>query len=194
MRYAKINRKTTETEITLSLQIDGSGKTEIESGIGFFDHMLILFCKHGLIDLNLKCNGDLEVDGHHTVEDIGIVLGEAVKQALGKKEGILRYGTSFTPMDEALTMVSLDISGRPYLCLEVPFTREYVGNFETELLEEFLRAFVYNAGITLHVILIHGENNHHIMESIFKGLGRALDQAITVSSRIEGVLSSKGIL
>lgn len=194
MREAKVNRKTAETDITLSLQIDGSGKTEIESGIGFFDHMLILFSRHGFMNLNLKCKGDIEVDGHHTIEDIGIALGQAVKQALGEKKGIIRYATTFTPMDETLTMVSLDISGRAYLYLEAPLTREYIGSFETELLEEFLRAFAYHAGITLHVKLLHGKNNHHIIESIFKGLGRALDQATTISPRINGVLSTKGTL
>lgn len=194
MREAKITRKTNETDVELCLQLDGNGSTKIDTGIGFLNHMLNLFSKHGFIDMDLKCVGDLDIDGHHTVEDIGIVLGKAVKEALGNKEGIVRYATAFTPMDEALTMISLDISGRPYLYLDVPLNREYVGSFETELLEEFLRGFVYNAGITLHIKLIHGENNHHIIESIFKGLGRALDGATMKSTKIKGALSTKGIL
>lgn len=194
MREAKIARKTSETDIELYLKLAGNGLAKVESGIGFFNHMLDLFSKHGFLDLDLKCRGDLDVDGHHTVEDIGIVLGQAVKQALGHKEGIVRYSTTFTPMDEVLTMISLDLSGRPYLYFDVPLSREYVGSFETELLEEFLRAFAYNAGITLHIKLIHGENNHHIMESIFKGLGRALNEATTISPKIKGVLSTKGTL
>ena len=194
MREAKIVRKTNETDIELYLKLEGNGLAKVESGIGFFNHMLDLFCKHGFLDLDLKCQGDLDVDGHHTIEDIGIVLGQAVKQALGHKEGIVRYSTIFTPMDEVLTMISLDLSGRPYLYFDVPLSREYVGSFETELLEEFLRAFAYNAGITLHIKLIHGENNHHIMESIFKGLGRALNEATTISPKIKGVLSTKGTL
>lgn len=194
MRKAELNRKTKETDIKLFIEVNGSGKSKIDTGIGFFDHMLTLFSKHGFLNLEVKCMGDVEVDGHHTIEDIGIVLGQALKQALGNKEKISRYATIFTPMDEALTMVSLDISGRPYLYLDVPLNREYVGNFETELLEEFLRAFAYNAGITLHIKLLYGRNNHHIIESIFKGLGRALDQATTISQRIDGVLSTKGTL
>lgn len=194
MRKAKLNRKTNETGIKLSIEVDGTGQSKVETGIGFFDHMLTLFSKHGFMDLDLQCTGDLEVDGHHSIEDIGIVLGRAIKQALGNKEKISRYATIFTPMDEALTMVSLDISGRPYLYLDVPLNREYVGNFETELLEEFLRAFAYNAEITLHIKLLYGKNNHHIIESIFKGLGRALDEATTISQRINGVLSTKGTL
>lgn len=194
MREAKIIRKTNETDIELYLKFDGNGLAKVDSGIGFLNHMLVLFSKHGFLDMDLKCKGDLDVDGHHTIEDIGIVLGQAVKQALGNKEGIVRYSTTFTPMDEALSMVSLDISGRPYLYFDAPMDREYVGTFETELLEEFLRAFAYNAGITLHIKLIHGKNNHHIIESLFKGLGRALDEAITISPKVKGVLSTKGTL
>ncbi len=194
MREAKLVRKTNETDIELFLKLDGNGLARIESGIGFLNHMLVLFSKHGFLDLDLKCKGDLDVDGHHTIEDIGIVLGQALKQALNNKEGIVRYSTKFTPMDEALSMVSLDISGRPYLYFDVPMEREYVGSFETELLEEFLRSFAYNAGITLHIKLIHGKNNHHIIESIFKGLGRAIDEAITISPKVKGVLSTKGTL
>jgi imidazoleglycerol-phosphate dehydratase len=194
VREAKLVRKTNETDIELFLKLDGNGLARIESGIGFLNHMLVLFSKHGFLDLDLKCKGDLDVDGHHTIEDIGIVLGQALKQALNNKEGIVRYSTKFTPMDEALSMVSLDISGRPYLYFDVPMEREYVGSFETELLEEFLRSFAYNAGITLHIKLIHGKNNHHIIESIFKGLGRAIDEAITISPKVKGVLSTKGTL
>ncbi|MCT4607264.1 MAG: imidazoleglycerol-phosphate dehydratase HisB [Marinisporobacter sp.] len=194
MRVGEIKRKTKETDITLSLNLDGSGKTKIDTGIGFLDHMLDLMCRHGFLDMVLKCVGDLRVDNHHTVEDIGIVLGEAFKKSLGDKKGITRYATIFTPMDEAMSMISIDISGRAYLHFDVNFEREYVGQFETELVEEFFRAFVNRAAITLHISLKYGKNTHHIIESIFKGLGRALDEATSVQDRIEGVLSTKGSL
>jgi imidazoleglycerol-phosphate dehydratase len=194
MREAVIGRETKETRVEVRLNLDGSGRADIETGIGFLDHMLELFCRHGLMDLCIKAAGDTNVDYHHTVEDIGIVLGQAFITALGDKKGIKRYATVFTPMDESLSMVALDISGRPFLRFDVTFTGERVGSFDLELVEEFLRAFAVNGGLTLHVGLIHGSNNHHIAESIFKGLGRALDQAALEEPRIEGVLSTKGTL
>ncbi len=193
-RRSEINRKTLETDITLKLELDGKGRAEIHTGIGFLDHMLILMAKHGQLDLKVKCEGDLEVDTHHTVEDLGIVLGRAIKESLGDRAGIKRYSTVFTPMDEALSMVSIDISGRSFLKFGVDLTREYVGDFETETLKEFFIALTSNAGITLHINMNYGENNHHIIESIFKGFGRALREAITIDENIEGVMSTKGIL
>lgn len=193
-RRAEINRKTLETDITLKLELDGKGRAEIHTGIGFLDHMLILMAKHGQLDLKVKCEGDLEVDTHHTVEDLGIVLGRAIKESLGDRSGIKRYSTVFTPMDEALSMVSIDVSGRSFLKFGVDLTREYVGDFETETLKEFFIALTSNAGITLHINMNYGENNHHIIESIFKGFGRALRKAITIDENIEGVMSTKGIL
>lgn len=194
MRNADIQRKTAETAITASLAIDGTGNSEIATGIGFFDHMLILFTKHGFFDLKLAADGDLEVDGHHTVEDAGIVLGQAFTKALGDKSGIKRYGTVFVPMDEALVMVSLDISGRPYLAFDVEIPTERIGTFDSELTEEFLRAFAVHAGLTLHVRLLAGKNAHHIVEGVFKALGRALDEATRKDERIVGVMSTKGML
>ena len=193
-RFAKISRKTAETDISLRLEVDGKGNSEIDTGIGFLNHMLILMAKHGQLNLSVSCKGDLEVDTHHTVEDIGIVLGKAIKESLGDKVGIKRYATVFTPMDEALAMVSLDISGRSFLKFNVNLTREYVGDFETETLKEFFMALVSNAGITLHINMQYGENNHHIIESIFKGFGRALNEAMTIDENIEGVMSTKGVL
>lgn len=194
MRTATIKRQTAETNITASLMIDGTGYSEIETGIGFFDHMLILFAKHGFFNLNLSVDGDLHVDGHHTVEDAGIVLGQAITQALGDKSGIKRYGTAFVPMDEALVMVSLDISGRPFLAFDVDIPTQRIGNFDSELTEEFLRALAVHAGLTLHVRLMAGKNAHHIVEGVFKALGRALDEATRKDERIVGVMSTKGIL
>ncbi|WZL71610.1 imidazoleglycerol-phosphate dehydratase HisB [Clostridiaceae bacterium 35-E11] len=194
MRKSQIARKTNETDIYLALNIDGKGNTQIDTGIGFLDHMLQLMCKHGFIDMELKCKGDLKVDNHHTVEDIGIVMGEALKEAVGNKNGITRYATIWTPMDEALSMISMDLSGRPYLHYNLSFEREYVGEMETEMIEEFFKAFSTHAAITLHIHLCWGKNTHHIIESIFKGLGRAIDQAVTIQDRIDGVLSTKGSL
>ena len=194
MRTAVIKRQTGETNITASLLIDGTGYSEIETGIGFFDHMLILFTKHGLFNLNLSVDGDLHVDGHHTVEDAGIVLGQAITQALGDKSGIKRYGTAFVPMDEALVMVSLDISGRPFLAFDVDIPTQRIGSFDSELTEEFLRALAVHAGLTLHVRLMAGKNAHHIVEGVFKALGRALDEATRKDERIVGVMSTKGML
>ena len=194
MRKYSISRETTETKIKLELNIDGTGKSEINTGIGFFDHMLTLMTKHGLFDLNVTCDGDLEVDQHHSVEDVGIALGQAFREALGTKEGINRYATVTTPMDEALATVSLDISGRSYLVYHVEGLKEKVGNFDTELVEEFFQAFASNARINLHINLEYGRNSHHIIEAIFKAFGRALDQATLKNPRIKGVPSTKGVL
>lgn len=194
MRNYKISRKTAETEIDLDFTIDGSGSSLIDTGVGFFDHMLTLMTKHGLFDLEITCNGDLNVDQHHSVEDIGIALGEAFHQAIGNKEGITRYATVTSPMDEALANVSLDISGRSYFVYNVEGLKDKVGNFDTELVEEFFQAFTSNAKVTLHINLAYGKNSHHIIEAIFKGFGRALDQASIKNPRIKGVPSTKGIL
>ncbi|AJQ28255.1 imidazoleglycerol-phosphate dehydratase HisB [Pelosinus fermentans] len=194
MRTATMKRLTAETNISTTLNIDGTGKSEIATGIGFFDHMLLLLTKHGFMDLQLIAQGDLQVDGHHTVEDTGIVLGQALAKALGDKSGIKRYGTAFVPMDEALAMVSLDISGRPFLVFDVAIPSERIGDFDSELTEEFLRALSVHAGLTLHVRLLSGKNSHHIVEAIFKALGRALDEASSIDERIVGVMSSKGML
>jgi len=194
MRKATINRNTTETAISANWNLDGNGTSDIETGIGFFDHMLTLMSKHGLFDLTIDCNGDLDVDQHHSVEDTGIVLGQAFKEALGDKAGITRYATATIPMDEALSFVSVDISGRPYLVYHVSGLKDKVGSFDTELVEEFFRAFVNHAGITLHINLVYGSNSHHIIESIFKGFGRVLDQAASLNDRIEGIPSTKGSL
>lgn len=193
-RKAEIKRKTNETDVMLSIELDGSGKAVIDSGIGFFDHMLQLFAKHGFFDLSLTVAGDLYVDGHHTVEDVGIVLGQAIKQALGDKRSIKRYGTSYVPMDEALAMVSLDLSGRPYLVFSAKFPTEMVGEMETELVEEFFKSVSFNAGITLHVKCEYGTNCHHMIEAMFKAFARALDEASRIDSSIEGVMSTKGTL
>jgi imidazoleglycerol-phosphate dehydratase len=194
MRSADLSRKTKETEITLGLNLDGKGQNSINTGIGFLDHMLTLFSGHGQFDLTLACKGDLFVDTHHTVEDIGIVLGKAISEALGRRESIKRFGSSIIPMDEALALVSLDLSNRPYLYFEVPFSSEKVGEMETEMFEEFFRALSVNAGMTLHVKLLHGKNNHHMIEAVFKAFARALHEAVTVDPSIQGVLSTKGEL
>ena len=194
MRIGKLNRTTNETRIDVELNLDGAGKAEISSGIGFFDHMLNLFAAHGQFDLKINCAGELHVDGHHSVEDIGIALGTALKTALGDKRGITRYGTFFLPMDETLALVSLDISGRPFLVCEIGDLAPIIGNFDTELVEEFLRAFAFNAGLTLHVKILHGKNSHHKVEAIFKALGHALKAAVTIDEKIHGVPSTKGVL
>ncbi|SEO87549.1 imidazoleglycerol-phosphate dehydratase HisB [Propionispora vibrioides] len=193
-RAATVSRKTMETDITVSVQLDGSGITDIATGIGFFDHMLTLWARHGLFDLTVRMQGDLYVDGHHSVEDAGIVLGQALLKALGDKAGIKRYGTVFVPMDEALAMVSLDISGRPYLVFEGELPSVKIGEFDSELLEEFLRALAVHAGLTLHVRILYGKNAHHMVEAVFKALGRALDEATRKDERIVGVMSTKGML
>lgn len=193
-RMATVERRTAETQVKATINLDGAGRAEISTGIGFFDHMLSLFAKHGLFDLMVAAKGDLFVDGHHTVEDTGIVLGRTVAQALGDKQGIRRYGTAFVPMDEALAMVALDVSGRPYLHFEAAFPGERIGDMASELVEEFLRAFAVHAALTLHVRLLYGRNAHHMAEAIFKALGRALDEATRLDGRIDGVLSTKGTL
>jgi imidazoleglycerol-phosphate dehydratase len=195
MRKAKVDRKTKETDIKISLNLDGKGKYTIDTSIPFLDHMLSLMCKHGLFDIRLKARGDIDVDYHHTVEDIGIVLGKAVKQALGNMEGVSRYGQASVPMDEALASVSLDISGRPYLVYKVEFPKKKskIKNFEPDLIEDFLQAFASNSGITLHVESPYGRNTHHIIEAIFKALGRALRKAVFIDPRVKGIPSTKGV-
>jgi imidazoleglycerol-phosphate dehydratase len=193
-RIAEIKRKTKETDIALSFNLDGASKEQISTGIGFLDHMLDLFTRHGLFDLKVEAVGDLKVDAHHTVEDIGIVLGQAIKEALGDKKSIKRYGTTFVPMDEALAMVSLDLSGRPFLVFDAQFTQDKVGEMDTELIEEFFRAVAFNASMNLHIKVPYGSNNHHIAEAIFKAFGRALDEATGLDARIQGVMSTKGSL
>ena len=194
MRVGKILRETNETKIDLEINLDGKGRISVNSGIGFFNHMLNLFAAHGQFDLILECKGDLEIDGHHSVEDIGIALGAAIKNALGDKRGINRYGTFFLPMDESLALVSLDISGRPFLVFDAGELAPTVGNFDTELTEEFLRAFAFNAGITLHVKILYGKNTHHKIEAIFKALGHALKIAVSYDEKNNGIPSTKGIL
>jgi len=193
-RQAKIVRESKETKIDISINLDGSGKYEGDTGIGFFDHMLCIFAKHGLLDLYVAVLGDLNVDSHHTIEDVGIVLGCVIKEAMRGKEGIKRYGTSFVPMDETLATVSLDLSGRPYIVFQGEFTVDKLGSFDTEMVEEFFRAVAINSGITLHARVLYGKNNHHIAEALFKAFGKALSEALTYDPRIKGVLSTKGCL
>ena len=193
-RTATINRSTKETSIKLALGLDGRGEHQVESGVPFFDHMLTQIARHGFFDLQLDAKGDLEIDAHHTVEDVGICLGEAFKKALGDKTGIRRYGRGTMPMHEALAAVILDFSGRPFLVFNVPLPKAQVGNFELELVEEFFTAFCNHSGANVHVNLAYGDNLHHIVEAVFKAFARALDDATQFDSRIEGVLSSKGSL
>ena len=187
-------RETKETSISLVLNIDGSGNAKIDTGIGFFDHMLESFARHGLFDLTLECSGDLLVDGHHTVEDCGIVLGEAIKEALGSKEGIRRYGSMTLPMDDALVLTAIDLSGRPYLSYDADFPTEKIGYLDTELVKEFFYAVSYSAGMNIHIKVISGENSHHICEAMFKSFARSLDEATGFDPRINDVLSTKGTL
>lgn len=195
MRAAHVERKTNETEISLDLNLDGTGRWEIDTGIGFFDHMLSHIAVHGLFDLTLHAQGDLQVDAHHTVEDVGIALGMAFKQALGDRKGIVRYGQSLLPMDESLALVALDFSNRGLFVGELSLSVPKVGEFDTELVGEFLRALAHNAGMTLHMRLICGENAHHQIEAAFKGLGRALRQAVAADERRpDAVPSTKGVL
>lgn len=196
MRSGNVIRETRETKIDLTIDLDGSGRADVESGIGFFNHMLTLLAAHGRFDLVLNCAGDIEVDGHHSVEDIGIALGQAVHKALGDKKGITRYGTFFLPMDETLVMVSLDISGRPFLVYDAGGEMApMIGQYDTELTEEFLRAFAFNAGITLHVKVMYGTNSHHKVEAIFKALGRALHAAVKINPETaDEIPSTKGML
>lgn len=192
MRTAEINRKTKETYITASLDLDGSGNIDVTTGIGFFNHMLTAFAFHGGMDLTLKSDGDLYVDGHHTVEDVGIVLGKAFKEAIGDMKGIARYGTAFIPMDEALGFASIDISGRPFLVFDAEFSDDRIGEFDTCLTEEFFRAFAFNAGVTLHLKCEYGKNDHHIAEALFKAAAHAVKAAKAVSGG--EILSTKGVL
>jgi imidazoleglycerol-phosphate dehydratase len=195
MRTASIKRKTKETDIEVAVNLDGSGVSNVSTGVGFFDHMLDLLARHSRIDITVKAVGDLHIDHHHTTEDVGIALGQAVKQALGEMKGITRYADVHVPMDEALTRVALDISGRPFLVFRVEFGRDKVGSFDTELVQEWFQAFAVNAGLTLHVDTLYGTNDHHIAESCFKGLARALRAAVAIDPRAAGeVPSTKGKL
>ena len=193
-RKAKIYRKTTETEVSIALDLDGTGDGKISTTVAFMDHMLSLFARHGLVDLIIKGHGDTQVDDHHLVEDIGICLGDAVKKALGDKKGIQRYGSAMIPMDESLLSLVMDISGRPYLIYNVEFKSKKSDKFDYSLLREFFKSFSDHSGITLHINLHYGRNNHHIAEAIFKALALALRKAVTIHGRIEGILSTKGSL
>lgn len=194
MRMAEIKRSTSETRINLSVNLDGSGTSQVDTGVPFLDHMLDLLARHALVDLILKAEGDTQIDDHHTVEDIGICLGQALKQALGDKKGIARYGHGVVPMDEALLLVAVDLGGRSYLSYEVDLKTPRVGRFDTELVEEFIRALVNNSGLTLHVQMLAGKNAHHIIEGVFKGLGRALRAACAFDPREVGIPSTKGVI
>lgn len=194
MRTGEITRKTLETAVTVKLNLDGTGKTEINTGVGFLDHMLTLLGKHSFMDLTVQAQGDLNVDSHHTVEDIGLALGQALQQALGNKEGIHRYGSCLLPMDEALAQIALDFSGRPFLVWNADIPRVMLGNMEAEMIEEFFRAVAMESKLTLHVNLLYGKNTHHMAEAIFKGFARALAEAVAKDARVNGVMSSKGTL
>lgn len=194
MRTAEITRNTTETKINLSLDLDGSGKRQISSGLGFFDHMLDLFAKHGLFNLSLSVKGDISVDEHHTIEDTGIALGEAFASAAGDKAGISRYSTQFLPMDEALAFASVDFSGRPYLQYNVVCPDKQVGGVSSQIFEEFFRAFTMSAKVTLHISVLYGTNTHHIIEAVFKAVARALRFALENDPRVNGIPSTKGVL
>lgn len=193
-RTFEADRRTKETDITLSLNLDGEGRGNIDTGIGFFDHMLEGFSKHGFFDMDLQVRGDLEVDGHHTVEDTGIVLGTAIKEALGDKKGIKRYGSFILPMDDALCLCAVDLCGRPYFSYEAAFTTERIGGLDTELIREFFYAVSYSAGMNLHIKMLSGINNHHMAEAMFKAFAKALCEAVTKDERIKDVLSTKGSL
>ncbi|MBE5849578.1 MAG: imidazoleglycerol-phosphate dehydratase HisB [Lachnospiraceae bacterium] len=193
-RTSEKKRETKETSISLSINIDGKGEAKIDSGIGFFDHMLEGFARHGFFDLTLSCEGDLLVDGHHTVEDCGIVLGEAIKEAVGSKEGINRYGHMILPMDDALVLCAVDLCGRPYLQFDAKFPTERIGYLDTELVREFFYAVSYSAGMNIHIKVISGQNSHHICEAMFKSFAKALDIATCYDPRITNVLSTKGTL
>ncbi len=195
MRTAEISRKTAETDVYVKLNLDGKGECNTNTGIGFLDHMFVLFAKHGRFDLTVKCDGDIEVDGHHTTEDIGIALGQAFKEALGDKRGINRYGSTILPMDEALILTAVDISGRPYLRYRMKIPAPMVGDFDTELLREFVIAFAFNAGITLHIRRLDGVNSHHIIEGTFKSLARTLKKAVAIDEKTKDEIpSTKGVL
>ena len=194
MRTAGLTRTTYETAITIQLNVDGEGKTTIQTGIGFFDHMLTHIGKHSWIDLEITAKGDLEVDGHHTVEDVGIALGQALKAALGDRVGINRYGDHIVPMDEALILCALDLSGRPYLVMDTPFTAPMVGDFDTQLVETFFSALSVHSGMNLHFQVLRGRNDHHIIEGMCKAFAKCLGDAVAINPRIKGVLSTKGVL
>lgn len=193
-RSVTVNRKTKETDISMILNLDGTGKAEVSTGIGFFDHMLEGFTKHGFFDLKCNIKGDLHVDGHHTVEDAGIVLGQAIKEAIGDKKGMKRYGYFILPMDDALALCAIDLCGRPYFNFECQFTADKVGELDTELVREFFYAVSYGAGMNLHIKMLDGINNHHMIEAMFKAFAKALDQATSMDERITDVLSTKGSL
>jgi imidazoleglycerol-phosphate dehydratase len=193
-RLAEIERVTKETDIRLFLELDGTGQAKVDTGIGFFDHMLCSFAHHGFFDLELLVKGDLEVDTHHTIEDVGIVLGKAIRQAVGDKKGIRRFGSMILPMDEALILCALDLCGRPFLVYDLNLDRERVGQLETEMVREFFYAVSYGGEMNLHIKQLSGTNNHHIIEGAFKAFGKALDEAVGVEERIRGVLSTKGTL
>lgn len=193
-RIGKVHRKTGETDIEISLDLDGSGVCQIDTGIGFFDHMLSAFARHGLFDLTVKARGDLNVDGHHTVEDTGIVLGEAIAAAIGDKKGIRRYGSMILPMDESLVLCAADLCGRPYLVMDAHFEAPMVGDFDTELVHEFFYAVSYSTAMNLHLRVLTGSNAHHIIEAMFKAFAKALDEASSFDPRITDVLSTKGSL
>ena len=194
MRTGTITRKTSETDIAVTIEMDGSGKADVETPIPFLNHMLNLFARHGLFDLSIRGQGDTAVDDHHLVEDLGICLGRAVKEALGEKEGIERYGSATVPMDESLASVVMDLSGRPYLVYRVDFGEQRIGDFDPALLREFFKSFTDHSGITLHINLFYGKNNHHVAEAIFKASARALRKAASRHERINGIMSTKGIL
>ena len=194
MRSAKIERNTNETQITVSVNLDGTGKANFDTGVPFLEHMLDQICRHGMLDLDIKAKGDLDIDAHHTVEDIGITLGQAVNKAIGDKKGIRRYGSAYVPLDEALSRVVLDFSGRPGLVYEVPFTKKSVGDFDVELFAEFFQGFVNHAQVTLHIDNLRGKNAHHQIETVFKAFGRALRMAIENDERMSGIPSTKGSL
>ena len=194
MRTGEINRKTTETSIYVKWDLDGTGKSEISTGIPFMDHMLTLFARHGGFDLTVRAMGDLEVDCHHTMEDLGLTMGHALTQALGMKEGIRRYGSFLLPMDESLALVALDLSGRPFLVYDVEPPAEYIRDLDTALFKEFFTALTVKGGITLHIRMLSSGEVHHVFEAIFKGFGRALAEAVSIDSRVQGVPSTKGIL
>lgn len=193
-RISEINRVTKETDIAIKLDLDGSGKSNIDTGIGFFNHMLEGFSKHGFFDLDVKIKGDLDVDGHHTVEDAGIVLGSAIKEAIGNKKGIKRYGYFILPMDDALVLCAVDLCGRPYLNFECDFPQPTVGTFDASLVKEFFYAVSYSAAMNIHIKMLSGDNSHHIIEAVFKAFAKALDDAVSMDSRITDVLSTKGSL
>ncbi|MFC0905721.1 imidazoleglycerol-phosphate dehydratase HisB [Clostridium sp. MT-14] len=194
MRIGEFSRKTYETDIQVKIDLDGNGRCQIDTGVGFFNHMLSMVAKHGMTDLDILAKGDLDVDFHHTLEDTGIVMGKCIKEALGNKRNIKRYGTFFVPMDESLSMASVDLSGRPYLVFDADFNTEKVGQMDTELVEEFFRALAFNAEMTLHVKVFYGKNTHHMIEGIFKAFAHAFREAASIDDSIKGIMSTKGSL